>query len=451
MSGSSRTPGARRARAAAAAAALLLGAWLAPAAFAAEPPAELRFPIDRITVDGARHASAELIVAESLLAAGRSYGEDELRQAVYRIRRLPFVLDTRFALRRGSEPGSYELVITVEEASPVFLGLDLDVGFGHSSLDGTFWQVGGKGTVGARWFAGQHGVVFGAVEGGEAQIGYTHYNLFGRRVFASFAYGRSWRDHEGLRFDWSRRSVRFGTPADLRPDTERFSLLAGFPLTVHQSVRFSATSRKADIQDIGFGGGDREGIVGRARDADVRWIYDSTDDPVMPTRGRLANVGVVAARQTSATRAVTGEAPPADLDLTGFSQEIEIVALVAGFRSYRPLSARRSLWVAGEVTLSRTAFDERLGELDLPERSTTATVVEVGGGYDVDLWEPGAHRRIGDLRFETTLRVLYNEREPEPFVELDRFSAVGGIGFVLRNRWGLFRFGFNVEEISGGD
>ena len=87
----------------------------------APPPT---FPIERITVEGARHASPDLIVAESLLRAGQSYTETVLRQGVYRVRRLPFVRAARFSLRKGSERGSYELVITVEETHRVFFGAE---------------------------------------------------------------------------------------------------------------------------------------------------------------------------------------------------------------------------------------------------------------------------------------------------------------------------------------
>lgn len=84
------------------------------------PESRQRFLIETITVEGVgREAARGIIVAESLLQEGESYSEDELRKAVYRVKRLPFVVEADFSLKKGSERGAYELVITVEETKPV--------------------------------------------------------------------------------------------------------------------------------------------------------------------------------------------------------------------------------------------------------------------------------------------------------------------------------------------
>lgn len=455
MSRPTRGPIVGRSGAVAAALVLLLGAWLAPRAFAdpadEQPAAEPRFPVERITVEGARYASAELIVSESLLAEGHSYSEEDLRDAIYRIKRLPFLIDARFALRKGSERGRYELVITVDEISPVFFGLDLDNALAYTSFGGTSWHGQGKGTIGARWFAGRHGVLFGAVEGDEAQVGYTHYDLFGRRVFATFVYGRTSKDFDGLRFEWDAGDLRAESLIVRNADSERFTLLTGFPLSTHQTLRFRASSTEVDRDEFVRL---RERSTGRNRGADVQWIYDSTDDPVLPTRGRLANVGLVGNR--SSERGVglgsVGPAPGGPLEPVRFSQEAENVALVAGLRQYRPLSSRQSIWGAAEARLARSDLEQRIGGPGLEvQRLVTASSVEVGGGYTVGFWQPGAHRELGDLRFETTIRGRYTHQNLDAFgYDDDPLSVQLGIGLVLRNRWGLFRFGFNVEEISGG-
>src|SRR4051794_17102739 len=75
-----------------------------------------RFLIERITVEGTKEAAANIIRSETLLRPGESYNEGELRQAVYRVHRLPFVLDASFSLRKGSRRGAYELVIDVQPA-----------------------------------------------------------------------------------------------------------------------------------------------------------------------------------------------------------------------------------------------------------------------------------------------------------------------------------------------
>lgn len=83
-----------------------------------EEPAQepARFLIEKITVEGPKAAAVNIVRAETLLRAGESYTEDQLRQAVYRVHRLPFVLDASFSLRKGSRRGAYELLIEVEPA-----------------------------------------------------------------------------------------------------------------------------------------------------------------------------------------------------------------------------------------------------------------------------------------------------------------------------------------------
>ncbi|MCU1347355.1 MAG: sigma-54-dependent transcriptional response regulator, partial [Acidobacteria bacterium] len=57
-----------------------------------------RFLIERIDVRNLRHASPEIVRAESRLKEGSSYDERELAAASDRINRLPFILDAQFSL-----------------------------------------------------------------------------------------------------------------------------------------------------------------------------------------------------------------------------------------------------------------------------------------------------------------------------------------------------------------
>ena len=106
-------------------AALVLAALPAAAKAVPDPDRPARFFLERIAVEGVRRASPEVIVSESLLAEGHSYTEGELRQAVDRVQRLPFVLDAGFSLGRGSRRGHYRLLIEVDEVHAFFFGADL--------------------------------------------------------------------------------------------------------------------------------------------------------------------------------------------------------------------------------------------------------------------------------------------------------------------------------------
>src|SRR5207253_1347510 len=83
-----------------------------------------RFLIERIDVRNLRHASPEIVIAESRLKEGVAYDERELAAASDRINRLPFILEAAFSLEKGSVRDSYVLAITVSETKPFFYVLD---------------------------------------------------------------------------------------------------------------------------------------------------------------------------------------------------------------------------------------------------------------------------------------------------------------------------------------
>src|SRR5438270_12828530 len=100
---------------------LLLLFFTALPAWGQEEPATAqettdRFLIEKITVEGPKAAVANIVRVEMLLREGGSYTEDQLRQAIYRVHRLPFVLDASFSLRKGSRRGAFELVVEVQPA-----------------------------------------------------------------------------------------------------------------------------------------------------------------------------------------------------------------------------------------------------------------------------------------------------------------------------------------------
>ena len=102
----------------------LVIALLLAAAGLARADEPVRFLIESISIEGARYSSPRILIAESRLTEGRSYSEAELRDAMFRIKRLPFVLHTDFRLAKGTERGRYVLVIAIEETKPLFLRID---------------------------------------------------------------------------------------------------------------------------------------------------------------------------------------------------------------------------------------------------------------------------------------------------------------------------------------
>ena len=161
-----------------------------------------RFLIEKITVEGPKQAAANIYRSETLLSEGGTYTEEQLRLAIYRIHRLPFVLDASFALRRGSRRGAYELVIDAKPARWFFFdtsvhafkfGEPLDLEEDSFTTDPSMESSTTlQGLVGARLFVGRSGVLFGALDSEEGiQAGFTQYDLFHRGILASAGYSRN--------------------------------------------------------------------------------------------------------------------------------------------------------------------------------------------------------------------------------------------------------------------
>ncbi len=448
------------ARAMVPAAAALPANLQAPAALEAPPAAadadgEVAFLIERIVVEGVRRASPDLILEESLLTAGRTYSEAELQQAAYRIKRLPFVLGAHFSLRKGSARGRYELVITVEEINQVFLGLDSTAQLDHG-LEGY-----GSGAVGARFFLGPHGVGYAAVEGNQARLGYTQYNLFGRRVFASVDYGRSASCCRGLTFDYGFDNAL--TSADVSGDQESWSLLLGFPLGPNQTVRFGVSSisveseSRFDLDILGERLRFENHSDSTTETAEVRWVWDTTDDPVVPRRGRVVSVGANADRnhvESTGATITLSQGVRTDQRSAVRSHEAGVVLAAS---QYWALDSRQTLGLSAnlaaaraETTLEFSAVEaQELGPIK-SEFSANQQRLVVTASHFVNLWGPLAARRYGDLRLETRLSSGVGLRQAEALDDNNEFLGVGlSVGLVLRNRWGLFRFTLGYELVEG--
>ncbi|MEJ2086281.1 MAG: hypothetical protein P8Y44_11475, partial [Acidobacteriota bacterium] len=170
--------------------------------------APTRFAIESITVENQQKFPPRIIIATSLLEEGRAYTEAELRDARFRILRLPLVLDADFELKKGSERGKYVLVIQVTEARRWFFGVDYQSTFwadgisiqGVESENETFSE---QSLAGYRVPVGGDGLFFltGGGPDGALSLGYTQYNLFSRNIIMSLK--ASWADCADVRIDSS--------------------------------------------------------------------------------------------------------------------------------------------------------------------------------------------------------------------------------------------------------
>lgn len=284
--------------------ALLLFALPAIAQTEGQDPAldaPARFLIETITVEGVeRAATREIVAKESRISTGNEVDEEDLRQAIYRVKRLPFVIDADFALQKGSERGRYELVIRIEMASSFFV--DLTAGATWVKGDAsTASSYGWYGAAGARQFVGARGYAFGSIDRDRnLQLGYTQFHLFGPGSYLSAAATRNLED---------------------KNDGYSFALSAGKPITARQVLRA-----------VGSYGGS-EPVTSRS--IAVEWSFDSTDDPLLPTRGTTLSASAGEGDSKSSFRFSDG------LLIRSEARDSQIGALA---RRYWPLAPRHSLW-----------------------------------------------------------------------------------------------------------
>ncbi len=396
---------------------ILLGMALPAAAQTPDPP---RFLLESIVVEGVqRDAVREIVAAESLLQPGREYSEQELREAVYRIKRLPFVLDAEFALRKGGERGSYQLVITVEETRLVFFSADAG-GVYDGDYDNDFpgeervdW--GASVTAGGRWFVGSQGLVFGSVQGFDgvgptgAQMGYTRYNLFGRGGFASVALSTDISDE---------------TDGDMYVG----SISTGIPIVGNHSLRANLNWFKSNDELSGSSFRNESGTLGLA------WIYDTTDDPLFPASGVRAVGGAQYGEDESEFE---------DPFFGDFRRSSRSFGAHLGGTRYWALTHRQS--VSADIGGTWNRFGD-----DSSDPNVEAWTLVSGLGYSLDLWGFAKTERIGDFRWENNLWITSSDSDSE--FSRGRFTD-GRLttSLVFRNSWGVLRSSFiYVETLENG-
>lgn len=388
---------------------LLVAVLLSLPAAADEP----RFFIERIEVTGIRWSSENVLLAESRLDPGRTYTEGELRDAMARIRRLPFVLHTDFRLEKGTEREQYVLVIAVDETSPLFGSLTMarvvieparrnlpDPPPGTPPLPvprrRTHWR--NQATFGGRLFVGANGVFHAGLEKsgelleGKARTtaGYTHYDVFGSG--ASIAVAVSQEDREYGPFDTFMRAR----------DDFSYAVVAAVPIFSNQSLRAS-WDRTTFLSSLPAPGGGTEPFRFRHDTMRLSWTYDTTDDPLLPSSGTFVNAGVQLSERRLADRlAQTRDAS---------AQAVK----------YWDVTPRHSLLAGAE-------YETYFGWMQNERRLRV--------GYSGKLFDRDLTLRWGDLRFDAEAERIWMGVMGRPLES--RTTVSGGISY--RNRWGIARF-----------
>jgi outer membrane protein assembly factor BamA len=385
---------------------LLLSLLCVTALFAQEQ----RYRLERIVVEGPIEAE-DIVRAEARLEEERTYDAEDFRQAVYRVRRLPFVADATWRLESGVTAGSTTLVIQIIATTPFFY--DVNAHADRSSNRDT--ELSADALIGARKLLGELGTIEGAIgqrdeqDGLTAALTYRAYDLLGRGAFATVNVG-----------------YRYATEARRYDPT--LDVLLGWPLSQKQTLTGEVSRRKSRLlRDFAIDANpdnditltDRTGLESAA----LLWGYESIDDPLFARRGASLTVGPVWSRTTTITQTYDSVAK----EIVGDEEWTERYGLSANLSAYRPFSARNAgfLRMRGAAT---TANDIRFFD----------AAALVGIAHD---FHTPADDRLHDFRARVELGAGYRATmHREDGVEILRDDApIAEAAFVMRHRWGTVR------------
>ena len=405
---------------------------------AAAQDAMPRFLIERIEVRDNSRVSTEVIVAESRLREGQEYTEEELSDAAARLNRLPFLLSADFALERGSERGRHVLVIAVKETNPFFYLLDVRPILTGSTSSGQVDlhfgdRLGGgenQGVLGGRWFVGRRGAfhvgLFGRDDNHEftrdytaAMVGYTQYDIFGTRAFATVNLKRP----------------LLNAPAS--DDAISPQLVVGIPVSPNQTVTLTYDETRFDdyttsIFDLEFERQDGERIVS------ARWSYDTTNHPFTPTRGTLLSITPIMVWQDSASFSRGETVPGGPLEPVPAAYHSNSYAVSVDVGHYFELSERNSVFIGGEA--GRGHVNQRSNVWNDIEFDGDTSYLIANTGYSHSLWSREQQKR-GDSRFEYTLRYINRDRTERFFEPYGDDELQAAFAWVRRSSFGTIRLG----------
>jgi hypothetical protein len=354
------------------------------------------------------------VQSETRLVEGHTYTEGELRQAIRRVNRLPFVLDASFALEKGATPGSYILVVTIQETKPLFVLAESQTSRMHgNTFTAERFQTGG------RWFIGGSSLIHASTDfENNYEAGYTQYNLFRRGGYAALNVG--WTTNDG--------SSRFINPdgeisrvqTDVDPAVE---LRAGVPIRGDHSIvgQLNRQAFSYRREDQGGDGGDQLSYGGQ-----LAWVFDTTDDPMFPTSGTRWEAGVGHGRTSQELRT----------DNNIMETTARSYILRGELTRHHPVTDYLS--VSYGVTGGTSRLDGESGDL---RYASDSWGYGPSAGLSVSLWPHSLTRRLGDLRWQT--RAIYAINEGE-FNTPNHLQVVSSI--AQRNVWGTLRVAFTYSR-----
>lgn len=381
--------------------------------------AQTRHRVSRIEVRG--NVPARIVVSQTALAEGRSYSDDDLDLAVARVRRLPFVHDARHSLEGET------LVIEVTGVTRLFGDLDAS-GVGRESDQFSSAAVAGGG----RLFLGsgvaearvQEFVAERSDDNWAADVAYSQYGIGGTRLFATAGVNYAIKRQEGVEPDPSLR------------------LLVGYPLSIRQTLTASAGDAGYSLRQplLFLAARDLRGSFD-SRALDLRWTYDTTEDPFFARRGLLITAGPSWSRSESDVDTLSVTFPGLQFVFGTLSTDTTSRSLSVDAGKLWTIGSRGAIFsgLSGAVTRthSKTSFGNSLAlgvDSRFQTRSGSATL-----GYAHNLFD---RARATAMRQRIELAATYSRTDLEnvaPFEPSDTTVTTVDLAYILRPQFATVR------------
>jgi outer membrane protein assembly factor BamA len=386
---------------------------------------ETRYRLERVVVEGS-HIDEDIIRSETRLEEEKSYTEEDFRQGVYRVRRLPFVTDASYRIEPGVTGGGTTLVIRVLDTTAVFYGLNV----GTARVGDGETDTSGDALLGGRWLLDNLGVLEAAVQKSDdddsgflAGLAYRAYDIYGTGAYGSLAIAQ-----------------RFQTAPRKYDPTLVLNL--GYPLTQRQSLTLAYSRSKTRLPlDFDVNGDDdddpdTDGDIddnvtlterNRFEFADLRWWYETIDDPIFATRGVQFSAGP----HWGVDELVTERYDTTQKDVV-VATDTATTTLGLGLDAsgYRPLTRRNSVFLRLGGDVSRTNEDN--------DQEFLSGAARIGITHDFHSY---AENVIRPFKARIELGVGYGGLilRPAEGDEIRDTGAFAEAAFVMRHRWGSIR------------
>ena len=389
----------------------------------AQEPA--RFFIEHINIRDAHRVSPEVVIAESRLREGRGYSEAELREAADRVSRAPYLLSADFSLEKGSERGKYVLVITVNETKPFFYRFELVPIFPHNSggvhvnLAGSSLATDNTAAFGFRFFLGRRGAIHFGIEGASDNrsyttdytslaLGYTQYDLFGTRAFVTLNMKKP-----------------FGRGGNSWINSVEPQVVSGIPLSPNQTltIDYDPTNTTRISQRI----------------ASVKWSYNTTNHPLLPTRGTLVTAGPIFVWHDASGFDVVGPTTR-----SGYTQHDHSFGLEATAERWWELPEQSSIAVGVDAAAARTRLSGFRVQTGLNgNRTVDHALFLVDLNFAHSFWPADRVAKEGESRIELDIRAGPRSEGYQQFVpgRTNQHLRQAALSWVRHNQWGALRLG----------